>query len=386
MLEDGARRRYAARLARFQGEQAMKIVIVAFDNDNHTAPLKWALEQAGYTVACWGGVSWVEEQQASIFVAGNCRLMLGPHSVDPGDVVWIRRPNQPVHNPNAAEEDKNFAQGEYKWFSWSIMYLLEKLPVRCINSYSSSRLINNKSVQLLLARICGLNVPETLMSNSPVAVREFLEKRRERTICKAFFPHIWKKEGSEALAVTETFEIDADNLPADEVLTYAPAIYQKMIVKDFDVRMVLLGTTVYSYSLHTPEKAIDWRQEAGQGRMRVEPMETPPEVEQGVLAFARQAGITFGSLDFAVDSSTGEWWFLEINEEGQFLWLDEFNPDARIQEKFLAFLTLPEGASREEIEDKQSSFPTWKEYRESPFRETVPPEENAGAPILSIEK
>jgi glutathione synthase/RimK-type ligase-like ATP-grasp enzyme len=290
-----------------------------------------------------------------------------------------------VHNPNVADPDKNFAQGEYKWFSLSVMYLLEKLPVRCINKYSASRLINNKSVQLLLARNSGLHVPDTLMSNSPVPVKQFLEESHDRIICKAFFPHIWKKETSEALAVTETFEINAGKLPADEVLTYAPAIYQKMIVKDFDIRMVLLGKAVFSYSLRTPKKSIDWRQDAGQGMIEVEPIDTPPQVERAVLAFADQAGITFGSFDFAVDA-TDKWWFLEVNEEGQFLWLDEFNPAARIQEKFLAFLTLPDGSSKEAIEERQSLFSSWKQYCASSAHEQVPQEDTTGSPILSIEQ
>jgi 8-oxo-dGTP pyrophosphatase MutT (NUDIX family) len=108
----------------------MKIVIVALDNDNHTAPIKWALEEAGYRVACWGGLSWEEGRQVSISFDENTQLELGPFSVDPGDVVWIRRPTPPLHHPNVAAPDKNFAQGEYKWFSWSALYLLEKLPVR----------------------------------------------------------------------------------------------------------------------------------------------------------------------------------------------------------------------------------------------------------------
>jgi hypothetical protein len=113
-------------------------------------------------------------------------------------------------------------------------------------------------------------------------------------------------------------------------------------------------------------------------------MATPPQVETAVLSFANQAGISFGSFDFAVDQS-GKWWFLEVNEEGQFLWLDEFNPAARILEKFLAFLTLPEGSSRQEIEERQGHFPSWKDYCGSPAREQVPPEVNRGAPMLSIE-
>lgn len=363
----------------------MKIVILAFENDNHTAPLKWALEQAGYTVACWGGLSWTEEQQASISFNRSTRLTLGPYSVDPGDVVWIRRPSPAIHNPNVAEPDKNFAEGEYRWFSLSTLYSLECLPVRCVNKYSASRFINNKSVQLFLARSCGMNVPGTLMSNSPAEVKAFIEESSGRVVCKAFFPHIWKKADSEALAVTETFEITAGMLPADDVLTYAPSIYQDMIVKDFDVRMVLMGTAVFSYSLRNPKRALDWRQDAGQGLITVESIDTPPQIEKAVLSFASKAGITFGSFDFVIDA-TGRWWFLEVNEEGQFLWLDEFNPAAGIQEKFLAFLTSPEGSSKETIERQQSIFQSWKDYCQAPAREHVAPERNIGAPILSIER
>ena len=362
----------------------MKIVILAFENDNHTAPIKWALEKAGYAVVCWAGLSWPAERQASILLNEDLRLTLGPHTVDPGDVVWIRRANPAVHNPDVAGPDMNFAKEEYRWFSLSVMYSLETLPVRCINPYSASRFINNKAVQLPLARQSGLNVPRTLLSNSPSAVRDFFDRTQQRLVCKSFFPHIWKKAESEALAVTETFELEASELPVDEVLTYAPAIYQEMIVKSFDVRMVLLGAAVYSYSLHNVKGALDWRQDATQGLVGVEIVDTPAEVEAAVLRFAQKAGIVFGSLDFAIDSA-GKWWFLEVNEEGQFLWLDEFNPEVRIQEKFLAFLTLPAGVGRHEIEAAQTHFASWDEYWKTAVQEQVMPEEHIGAPVLSIE-
>jgi len=363
----------------------MKIVILAYANDNHTAPLKWALEKAGYRVECWSGLGWSPEQQASITFDGSARLTLGPYTLEAGDIVWIRRPNPPMHNPNVAEPDRKFAEGEYRWFSWSIMYLFEALGVRVINPYSASRFINNKSVQLVIAKDAGMLVPETLMSNSPEAAKSFLKQREgHRTICKAFFPHVWQK-GSGGIAVTETFEISLDQLPADEVLTYAPAIYQEMVVKKFDVRMALLGTTVYSYSLHNPKNALDWRQDAGQGLVEVKSIETPAEVEAAVLAFAKKSGVSFGSLDFAIDED-GRWWFLEINEEGQFLWLDEFNPEVKIQQKFLAFLTSPEGTPREEIEARQSQFASWKDFCASPEKEQVPPEFSQGpVSFVSVE-
>jgi glutathione synthase/RimK-type ligase-like ATP-grasp enzyme len=363
----------------------MKILIVAPENDNHTAPLKWALQRAGFGVACWAGVGWSEKRQAAISLSNGNRVQLGEHILEPGDVVWVRRPDPPKLNPRAAPEDTKFAATEYRWFFHSVMYLFETLPVRCINKYSASRLINNKSVQLLLARNCGMNVPATLMTNSPSAVRNYFRESASRMICKAFYPHIWQKQTKDAVAVTETFELTESMLPEDEVLTYAPAIYQELVVKQFDVRMVLLGSAVYSYSVHNPTGAIDWRQDAGQGLVQIQPIDTPPEVERGVLAFAARSQIAYGSFDFAVDNS-GQWWFLEVNEGGQFLWLDDFNPSLHVQEKFLAFLTSPEGSSKEILEAKQSLFPSWREYLDSPAKDAQAPEEaDPEAAFVSIE-
>ncbi|HZU33901.1 MAG TPA: hypothetical protein VFB79_22500, partial [Candidatus Angelobacter sp.] len=219
----------------------MKLVVLAPEDDNHTAPVKWALEKAGYQVACWAGLGWNEETQSSLLMTDDDTLTIGRHRVDPGDVVWIRRPEPPVTNPNTAEPDKKFATFEYRAFYHCIAYFLETLPVWCINKYSAARVMIHKSVQLRLARQCGLKTPATLMSNEPESVKKFLERKDMRTICKGFTPHVWQKENVKTIAITETFELHRDQLPPDEVLTYAPAIYQEMVVKDLDVRTVLMG-------------------------------------------------------------------------------------------------------------------------------------------------
>lgn len=362
----------------------MKIIILARDNDNHTGPIKWALEQANYNAVCWPGLSWIPEQQAALMLGDDDHITLGPCSADPGDVVWVRRPEPPVHNPKVSDADLKFAKSEYRTFYQSITYFLETLPVWVINRYSASRFIVNKAVQLRFARACGLRTPRTLMSNSPAEVKRFMQ-RGARIICKGFTPHVWQRQDQHGVAVAETFEITLDQLPRDEVLTYAPCIYQEMVAKQFDTRTVLMGDRLYSYALHNPKKALDWRQDAGQGQIEVEMIATPDEVAQGVLAFAQKTGICFGSLDFAVDAN-GKWWFLEVNEEGQFLWLDQINPEVRIQEKFCAFITAPEG-STEPLEKRQDEFPSfgdygkWLETQEAPVLAAGVP----GSPYLSIE-
>ena len=363
----------------------MKIIILAPDDDNHTAPIKWALEKAGYKVVCWAGLAWTEAEQASLYFGDETKVALGPNLVEPGDVVWIRRPEQPVHNPSVSESDKKFAEMEYRSFYYCITYVLQKLPVWVINKYSVSRFTINKSVQLLIARNCGLKVPKALMSNSPSAVKDFLEHNTNRMICKAFMPHVWQRP-DRSVAITETFELKRGQLPSDEVLTYAPGIYQDLVVKQFDVRMVVMGCHVYSYSLHNPKGALDWRQDAGQRQIEVKIIATPPEVEKSILAFCKETGICFGSFDFAIDME-GQWWFLEVNEQGQFLWLDQFNPDAKTQEKFCAFITAPEG-STEPLEKREGLFPTLAEYEGLLAKQEVPPVDikaNAGTAFISTE-
>ncbi len=64
----------------------------------------------------------------------------------------------------------------------------------------------------------------------------------------------------------------------------------------------------------------------------------------------------------------GDWWFLEINEQGQFLWLDYLCPQARLLEKFCAFLTAPQG-SKQTLEERQGLFPSTAEYQRSHQKE-----------------
>ena len=338
----------------------MKVIIFAYEKENHTAPVKWALEQAGYEVACWGGLSWTEQQQASLLMNAQAKMTLGPHTVEHGDAIWIRRPDVPTHNPNVSEADRKFAEQEYRAFYHCIAYTLETMPVWCINKFSAARFIHNKAVQLNLAGACGLRVPETLLSNSPGRIREFVGRNPNKTIGKGFSPHVWQRSDEEGVSVTETFKLTPELLPSDEVLTYAPGIYQERVDKQFDIRMVIMGQKVYSFALHNPKKALDWRQDAGLGNVTVEIIPTPPDVEKGILEFAQKSKICFGSVDFAVDND-GQWWFLEINEQGQFLWLDQFNPEARTLEKFCAFITAPEGSTKP-LEERLGLFPSFADF------------------------
>ena len=365
-------------------KRRMKILLLAHERDDHAAPVRWALTQAGYHSECHGGVSAVAGEHASLvfntgIVNSEPAVILGTMAVKRGDTVWFREPNLPVPEPSVSPAAK------FLGFWHEIVALLERLPARCINKPSATNLINNKAVQLLLAGKAGLRVPATVMSNAPAAVRKFFDQYPVGAVCKPFVPHIWQRQDSKDTAVAETFPLTREQLPADEVFTYAPAIYQQRIDKQFDVRTVLMGRHIYSFALRTPANSLDWRFDAAISNLDVQIILTPAEVENELLAFAQISGICFGSADFAVDRQ-GRWWFLEINEQGQFLWLEQYNPQAALLQKFCAFLTADEDAGAS-LEDRQGLFPSFLDYDKAhPDRETLDIRHaTADAPFKSLE-
>ncbi len=51
----------------------------------------------------------------------------------------------------------------------------------------------------------------------------------------------------------------------------------------------------------------------------------------------KKLGLVFGCFDFIV-TPDNEYYFLEVNEQGQFLWIEEVNPDIKILDAFVNLL------------------------------------------------
>jgi hypothetical protein len=88
---------------------------------------------------------------------------------------------------------------------------------------------------------------------------------------------------------------------------------------------------------------LDWR--AAGPRLRVEPDRLPPDVEQACRRLMENLGILFGCFDFIV-TPEGEHVFLEVNPAGQFLWVEEANPELRLLAPFVDFLLSRDPAFR----------------------------------------
>jgi hypothetical protein len=327
----------------------MSIWLISDIGDYHTAAVRWALEQKGFRVHQWEGLGHEEARQASVELLPHLRLHLGDVVVEPTDTVWFRRPLPFSLHPKMAPIDRRFVYSEVRRFTECLDTGIELLGCRCINPPSAAWAINKKAVQLYSASTCGLSTPQTLMGNEPKRIASFLSSSGERRLYKGFMPHIWENATNGTTAFAQTTEFFITDEKKDDTLSYAPGIYQRLIAKQYDGRVMVMGGLVRAFMIRSKE--LDWRLDAASGRAHAEEISIPDGVMAGIRRFMENAVITFGCLDFAVDHS-GHWWFLEINESGQFLWIDQMLPNAGVFEDFLAFLT---GVERQ-------SFPSLRDF------------------------
>jgi len=112
-------------------------------------------------------------------------------------------------------------------------------------------------------------------------------------------------------------ETDADSIKA------CPMILQREIRKKFDVRVTVVGEQVFAATIDSqtdPATEVDWRRmsKAGLGHAVYQ---LPKAMADRCIALTRKLGLRFGAIDFVLDQD-GQLWFLEINPNGQWGWIE----------------------------------------------------------------
>ncbi|MEA2601380.1 MAG: hypothetical protein QOF89_2372 [Acidobacteriota bacterium] len=191
-----------------------------------------------------------------------------------------------------------------------------------VNPPSARYIADNKILQQQVALSCGLTVPETLYSNDPGEIRDFIAALGGSAIYKPLSTAPWRN-GSTRWACYANV-VTADKLVDDDILRQTPGIYQEVVAKNYELRVTIMGREAFStrvLSQDTVEGKVDWRRAYDELRMVAEPLRA--EVLESCLELMRQLSIVFGCFDFIV-TPEGEHIFLEVNEMGQFLFIEQY--------------------------------------------------------------
>lgn len=281
-----------------------------------------------------------EDDRWSLFDRPDRSLPLLP------DTVWWRRPERPVLPADVHPEDKDFIRQETARFLTGLWYHLPRQTV-FINPPAQAAVADRKPHQLRVARDMGFTVPPTLFSNDPAEIRAALRAWGGRAVYKSFgsVHNYWLDAERQKVLTLFTTAIDESSLPEDDVLALTPGIYQPLIPKAFELRVTAFGSTVFATKILSQEQErsrVDWRN--GQRTLRYEPIDPWPCLRNLCLAMLARLGLLMGCFDFVVTPEE-ELVFLEVNEGGQFLWLETAS-GVPLLDAFSDFLLDPRPAFR----------------------------------------
>lgn len=305
--------------------------------------VRLALRRKGHEAILWHGADFPTRQTASVAIDPEPREVtwtLSDPEIEriepPFDTVWIRRPTAPQVPQDLHPADRFVAQRACETYQRQLWHLLAP-DAFWINPSVGRRRAESKAVQLQEALNVGLTVPPTLLSNDPDDIRRFLARHEGETVYKSIFPAQWKTE--EGVALLFTTEISAEDLPDDDLLQASPGIFQRKIPKDYELRVTYMGGYIVVAKLLSQERAdaqVDWK-----GALRNLPVEAAEPLPETIAEACRnlmdRLGLVFGCLDFIV-TPEGEHVFLEVNEMGQFLWLEEDCPELSVLDPFCELL------------------------------------------------
>ncbi len=259
------------------------------------------------------------------------------------DVVWFRRCKAPSLSDehcqiSLTEDDRRYAEREIM-SAYRDYWRLLSLESFWVNPLESAERSKYKMLQLYLAKNIGFKVPKTRVSNSPGDIKDFLSAGHDNgCIYKPFYSAYWSLEdgGSARLPTTD---LDVDQLPSDNVLKLTPGIFQEKIKKKYEVRATFMGANSIAVKIDSQSQertSTDWRV-VDPSNIGLEPIVLPDAIYRKCMRMMNDLKIVFGCFDFIV-TADDEYVFLEVNEAGQFLWIERALPDIPMLDMMSRFL------------------------------------------------
>ncbi len=246
--------------------------------------------------------------------------------------VWFRRP-QPEWPNRHFRSLVYFITRERDDTLDGILRAWQRNGVTIINRPEASFAASNKPRQLLAAAAAGFKVPATTITNDPDAVSIRLNEHGDCVLKGVSLSGADYEGTHRAIFVEPISERALGTMSAQ--LPSCPATVQNAIDWVKAIRVVKCGHFTQAFDL--PRKGgIDWR--LFQNGTDATPRELPGSVGRMLDELFQSLGIGYGAVDLLEDEA-GDIYFLEVNPNGQWLWLEEESGWPLLREMVNAFTT-----------------------------------------------
>ncbi len=229
--------------------------------------------------------------------------------------VWLRRLWAPAFPDALNELDRQACAAQAQVMVTDTLAHLT--DTHWVNPLEASTRAESKVLQLKLAHRLGFELPDTTITNDAAWV-ERLRGRQGALITKLLTPLSASMEGSARFFYTA-------RVPDELVgLSLAPQIFQPLIEKAHELRVIVVGQEFFTASIDASGSAharVDWRRLQKADGARWKKATLPNALMKKILRLMRGLGLVSGALDFIV-TKQGRHVFLEVNPAGEWGWLE----------------------------------------------------------------
>lgn len=232
--------------------------------------------------------------------------------------VYYRRPEKPILENSSMDEIR---VGEAWGALYHSLYGLDHLPWMghpLRDKRNSSRLL-----QLKTAVDVGFRIPATIISRNLKEIKNFV-KNCEKVAVKPIHMRGLTENKNWTPYFTEVIDEKAFQDIDDEVLGSTYNYIQKYIPKKREWRITIVGDSVFPCVLESQDSdggQEDWRKINYQSIKHYHE-ELPVLIRELVLDYVKKLKMPFGAMDL-IETPDGQWYFLECNPNGQWLWIQE---------------------------------------------------------------
>ncbi len=285
------------------------VLVISNSDDPHVHVVLSRLQERSCLVHRIDSDTFVHEMHGWRIPASETLRSTSSWFIEGVDVVWYRK----VMFPEAKDAVSFFVKQELTGLFDSLVGMYE--DVRWVNRLESIRRSRPKVAQLERAKRLGFRVPDTLIATSVQALRDFGETHDGRIVVKPI--------GTQVVGIDDDAVVLGTRRISKEcyraAVFHTPCYAQELLNIVHEMRVIVFGKHIVPFRL-IPKREVDDIKRLKLSEIHHEVCELDAEVQQKIHSIMEYYQLEFAAIDFAV-TDEGEPTFLELNPNGQWLWL-----------------------------------------------------------------
>lgn len=249
-------------------------------------------------------------------------LIMSPERVNS---IWYRRPQEIKISNFISYDIGEISHLRSEWKS-CIEGFLSHIPIeKWINHPLINASASSKIEQISRAKKYGFLIPSTVVTQSSSVALEFFNECKSQVIVKPISHGYIQRDHSMNDGVIYTNLVDINNIILNsDVLKNCPTLFQEKINKICDVRINYIDQSIVAVSIKADEnnalQNIDIRRD-NMKNVSYTLIDLPLDIKHRIIEICKSYQLRFAAIDMIVDKKK-KWYFLEINPNGQWAWLD----------------------------------------------------------------